>query len=290
MLSGIIVNTLVAGVIYAILALGFSLIFGVAKILNMAHTALYMVAGFIIFIGLQMIRLPLYLCDILAIVLTAILAMICYRLVFDRVKIQTSAVMIISIALAMLFQELLLMQFGAQPRQIPPFIPGYIEFLGSRVTYQHIFSFASFLALICAIWFLMIKTRLGKIIRAVSEDPEVSNLMGINVTRISLIAMGISGGLAGFAAVIVVPLFTLHSLMWISPLVTIMAVVVLGGLGSIKGSVIGAFILGFAETAVSMLVPLGSFLSGAVSLTIMILVLVIRPEGLFGVAFEEERL
>jgi branched-chain amino acid transport system permease protein len=114
--------------------------------------------------------------------------------------------------------------------------------------------------------------------------------MGINVTRISLIAMGISGGLAGFAAVIVVPLFTLHSLMWISPLVTIMAVVVLGGLGSIKGSVIGAFILGFAETAVSMLVPLGSFLSGAVSLTIMILVLVIRPEGLFGVAFEEERL
>ena len=290
MLSAIVVNTIVAGGIYAVLAIGFSLIFGVAKILNMAHTAFYMVCGFFIYIGLQMIGIPLLVSDILAILLTAILAMLCYTLVFDRVKVQAAAVMIISIALAMLFQEILLTGFGAQHRQIPPFTSGYFELAGTRITYQHIFAVGSFLALIVCMWFLLLKTRLGKIIRAVSEDPETANLMGINVSRVSLITIGISGGLAGFAAVFVIPIFTLHSLMWVPPLITILAAVVLGGLGSIKGSVIGAFILAFAETTVALLVPLGSFLGGAVSLTIMIVVLVIRPEGLFGVVFEEERL
>lgn len=290
MISAIVVNTIVAGVIYATLAIGFSLIFGVAKIMNLAHTAFYMVAGFFIYIGLKMAGLPLWMADILAIVLTTGLAMVCYFLVFDRIKVQPSAVMITSIAIAMLLQEILLTTFGAEHRQIPPFVSGYLQLVGTRITYHHLFAFGSFLVLIAAMWFLLIKTRLGKIIRAVSEDPEIVNLVGINVSRISLVAIGISGALAGFAAVFVIPLFTLHSVMWISPMVTILAAVVLGGLGSIKGSVVGAFILAFAETMVSLLVPLGSFLAGAVSLSIMIVVLVIRPEGLFGVAFEEERL
>jgi len=77
--------------------------------------------------------------------------------------------------------------------------------------------------------------------------------------------------------------------MWLSPLITVLAVVVLGGLGSIKGSMIGAFIIGYAEVLTVFLVPTGAFLKGAVSLSIMVLVLLLRPEGLFGVAFEEER-
>jgi len=290
MISAIVVNTIVAGVIYATLAIGFSLIFGVAKILNMAHTAFYMVAGFFIYTGLKMGGLPLWLADVVAIVLTTLLAMLCYLIVFDRVKVQASAVMIISIAMAMLFQEILLAKFGAEHRQIRPFFSGYIQLAGTRVTYQHVFAFCSFLVLMAGIWFLLLETKLGKIIRAVSEDPEVVNLVGINVSRICLIAMGISGALAGYAAVFVIPLITLHSMMWVSPLVTILAVVVLGGLGSIRGSIVGAFILAFAETSVSLLIPMGSFLAGAVSLSIMIVVLVIRPEGLLGVVFEEERL
>ena len=103
-------------------------------------------------------------------------------------------------------------------------------------------------------WVLLSKTRLGNAIRSVAQDREIANLMGIDVSRICLIVMGISGMLAGIAGVI------------------------------------AAFILGFAETAVIYLVPGGGFLRGAVSLSVMVVVLMVRPEGLFGVLFEEERL
>jgi branched-chain amino acid transport system permease protein len=86
-----------------------------------------------------------------------------------------------------------------------------------------------------------------------------------------------------------VPLTTLYPFMWMHPLIMMMAVVVLGGLGSIKGSFVGAYILGFAEALVVFVAPMGAYLKGSVALSIMILVLLIRPEGLFGVAFEEER-
>ena len=113
--------------------------------------------------------------------------------------------------------------------------------------------------------------------------------MGMNVSRVAMITMGISVTMAAIAGVLVAPLSVVEPYMWLHPLVMMLAIVVLGGLGSIKGSLVGAFILGFAETLVVFLIPLGAFLKGAFSLTIMLVVLLIRPEGLFGVVFEEER-
>ncbi|MDO9333045.1 MAG: hypothetical protein Q7T57_00775, partial [Dehalococcoidales bacterium] len=116
------------------------------------------------------------------------------------------------------------------------------------------------------------------------------NLMGINVSRILLITMTIASALAAIAGVVVAPTLVLEPYMWTHPLVMIMAIVVLGGLGSVKGSLIGAFIIGFVETAVVFLLPSGSFLKGAIALIVMVVILLVRPEGLFGVVFEEERL
>jgi branched-chain amino acid transport system permease protein len=106
---------------------------------------------------------------------------------------------------------------------------------------------------------------------------------------VATITMGLSVALAGFTGAIIVPLTVLEPQMWTPPLIMMMAVVVLGGLGSLKGSFIGAYILGFTEALVVFLAPMGAYLKGPVALSIMILVLLIRPEGLFGVAFEEER-
>ena len=139
-------------------------------------------------------------------------------------------------------------------------------------------------------WLLLSKTKLGMSIRAVDQDREIANVMGINVTKTSMQVMGISVILAGVAGAVTAPTIMVNPLMWTNPLVIVLSAVVLGGLGSIKGSAIAAFILGYAETLVVFLVPDGSFLRGAVSLIAMVLVLLIRPEGLFGVAFEEERL
>ena len=114
--------------------------------------------------------------------------------------------------------------------------------------------------------------------------------MGINVDRTGMITMAIAVALAAIAGALVAPIFgSIQPHMWMHPLVMVLAVVVLGGLGSIKGSLLGAFILAFAENLVVFYAPSGAYLKGAVAMTIMLIVILIRPGGLFGVTFEEER-
>jgi branched-chain amino acid transport system permease protein len=287
----IMVNGLTFGGAYALLAVGFSLIFGVAKILNIAHTGFYMIIAFLIFVLSEKLGFPLLLSLMFIIPISYVIGISAYKLFFDRIKEHETAVLIISIGLTILFQEiLLLLGFGSHYRRIRPFVSGFAEIAGIRVSNQHLFAICANIVVLTGVWFLLLRTKLGSAIRAVAQDREVANVMGIDVSRICMITMGLSIVLAGIAAAIVAPITTIHPRMWISPLVTILAVVVLGGLGSIKGSIIAAFILGFAETSIIFLVPMGSFLKGAFSLGIMIIILLIRPEGLFGVAFGEERL
>src|SRR4030042_521663 len=139
------------------------------------------------------------------------------------------------------------------------------------------------------LWGLLMKTKLGLALRSTAPNKEVAHLLGITQAQVAMITRGISVGLAAFTGAVVVPLTVLEPGMWMHPLIMMMAVVVLGGLGSLKGSFLGAYILGFAEALVVFLAPMGAFLKGSVALSIMILVLLIRPEGLFGVSFEEER-
>ncbi|MGD0916628.1 MAG: branched-chain amino acid ABC transporter permease, partial [Thermodesulfobacteriota bacterium] len=130
MLEMIIINGLVLGGIYALLAVGFSLAFGVARILNMGHTAFYMITAFIVYIAHRWLTVPLLPAVCFSILITGILGMGCYQLLFDRVKEHETAIVIISIALAMLFQEILLLIFGGHHRGIPPFLSGFATIAG----------------------------------------------------------------------------------------------------------------------------------------------------------------
>lgn len=290
MLELIIVNGLVYGGVYAILSVGFSIMFGVARLLNLAYTAYYMLCAFLIFIAMDILNLGLFPSAVISILTTCFLGMISYKLCLARIREHEITVLIISIALAILFQEIFLRIFGGHYRNIPPFFIGFLEFGGVRITYQHFIAIGTCPIILIAVWMLLTKTKLGITIRAVAQDREIANLMGISVDRIYVLTIVISLALAGIPSAIVVPIFMLHPYMWTSPLIIVLAAAVLGGLGSIKGSIIGAFILGFTEVAFITLVPGGSFLRGAVSLGVMIAVLIGRPEGLYGVIFEEERL
>lgn len=290
MLVAILLNGLLYGGTYALLAVGFSLVFGVAKIVNMSHTGFYMVGAYLVFIASSMMGLPLLLSGLLAVIISALLGLISYRLCFDRIKEQGTAVMIVSVGLALLFQELLLLLFGGSYKGISHFVPGFITMSGHQISYQSLLAIGVSALSLTAVWLLLSKTMLGIAIRAVAEDREAASLMGFNVSRIGMIIMGISVVLAAVASAVAAPVFTINPLMWLHPLVIVLAAVILGGLGSIKGSVVGALILGFTESMVTLLVPKGGYLGGAVSLSIMIVILMIRPEGLFGVVFEEERL
>lgn len=292
MLQNILVNGLIFGGTYAVLAAGFALVFGVARILNMAHTAFYMVAAYIIYTLMHMFMLGLnpILVSGIAIVASVILAIICYILFIDRVKQHDLTVMVITIAIGILFQEIILQIFTADYRGVKPFIEGFIDIGNVRISYQNISVIVASIVALILIWLLLNKTNLGTAIRAISQDRVAANLMGINVSRIILITVGISAAFAAFAGAVVAPNLTIYPQMWMQPLTTILAAVVLGGLGSLKGAIIGAFILGMVESAVVFLVPLGGYLREAVALVTMLLVLLIRSEGLFGIVFEEEKL
>jgi branched-chain amino acid transport system permease protein len=289
MFQDILVSGLVNGSVYALLAIGFSLIFGVARIVNIAHTAFYMLASYALYGLLVIGGMPLVLAIPLAVVAVVALSLICYKLVIEPVRQHESAVLIATIALALIFQESLLVSFGGSFLGIPSAVEGVTSILGVRVSYQRLIILVVVAITLVATWYLLNRTRLGLAIRAAANDQEIANLMGMDVNRVAMYTVAISVGLAAIAGVVVAPVFVVDPLMWLSPLVTMLAIVVLGGLGSLKGSLIGAFIIGYVEAITVFAIPSGSYLKGAVALSIMIVVLLIRPEGLFGIAFEEER-
>ncbi|MBM3118023.1 MAG: branched-chain amino acid ABC transporter permease [Chloroflexi bacterium] len=290
MIQLFVIQTLMTGGVYALLAVGFSLIFGVARMINLAHTAFFMLAAYGMFFCSYQLGLDPISSIILSLVVTTGVGVLSYKLFIDRIREHHAIVLLITIALAMVFQELMLLAFGAHFREAPTLISGFMIVLGVRITYQQILSLGIVLVALLCVWALLTKTKLGIAIRATAQDTEIANLMGINVSRILLMTMGIATALAAVSGVVVAPLWVVYPYMWISPLVMIMAIVVLGGLGSIRGSFIGAFIIALVETSVVLLMPMGAFLKGAFALLAMVIILVVRPEGLFGVVFEEERL
>jgi branched-chain amino acid transport system permease protein len=289
MILDIFISSLINGSTYALLAIGFSLIFGVARIVNVAHTAFYMLAAYFIYYGTHKLGLHPALCMLVAILPVTLIGLLSYRLFIDPIREHEGAVLIATIALAMAMQEIMLLLFTGDFLGVPSLIEGYRMVFGVKVAYQQLLSVAVALLVLAVVWAFLLKTRLGLAIRSTAQDREVANLMGMNESRVAMITMGVSVGLAAFTGAVIAPLTIVNPFMWMPPLIMMMAVVVLGGLGSIKGSFVGAYILGFAEALVVFLLPMGSYLKGSVALSIMILVLLIRPEGLFGIAFEEER-
>ncbi|MGD2125026.1 MAG: branched-chain amino acid ABC transporter permease [Desulfobacteraceae bacterium] len=289
MLLDIIISGLISGSMYALLAIGFSLIFGVARIVNIAHTAFYMVAAYCIYFVTHKLAFNPIWGMVAAVIVVTLFGLIAYKLFIAPIREHEAAVLIGTIALAIAMQEVMLIIFSGDFLSVPSLIKGYFKLFGVKVFYQQLLTFGAVLIILAGLWALLVKTRLGLAIRATAEDREVANLMGMNESRVAMITMGISVGLAALTGAVIVPLTILNPHMWMHPLIMMMAVVVLGGLGSIKGSFVGAYILGFAEALVVFVAPKGAFLKGSVALSIMILVLLIRPEGLFGVAFEEER-
>jgi branched-chain amino acid transport system permease protein len=289
MLQDILVTGLVNGGVYALLAIGFSLIFGVARIVNIAHTAFYMLAAYCFYTLLVKFGLGFLLSGVLAVASVTLLSVLCYRLVIEPVREHEAAVLIATIALGLIFQELMLISFGGNYLGIPSTLEGSVRLAGVGIPYQRLLILVVAAAMLAFVWFLLYRTRLGLAIRSTANDLEVANLMGMNVRRVAMATVAISVALAAVAGVVVAPVFVVDPFMWLAPLVTMLAIVVLGGLGSLKGSLIGALIIGYVEAITVFALPGGAYLKGAVALLIMVIVLLARPEGLFGVVFEEER-
>jgi branched-chain amino acid transport system permease protein len=290
MIERIIIITLVTGGVYALLAIGFSLIFGNARVINLAHTGFFMLAAYGLWYFMRQLCIDTVWAILITVPAVTALGILAYRYLINTIREHHAAVLLMTIALAMVFQELMESIFSSLYWAVPALIPGFTEILGVRVLNQHLLTLGIVAVVIVVVWLILAKTKLGIALRATAQDAEVANLMGISVPRTLMITMGIATALAAVAAVAVAPIWTIYPGMWTPPLVMVMVIVVLGGLGSIKGAIIGAFIIALVEVLVSTLMPSYAYLKVVFAILAMVIVLSVRPGGLFGVIFEEERL
>ncbi|GFP29081.1 ABC transporter permease subunit, partial [Candidatus Hakubella thermalkaliphila] len=166
----ILFNGLISGGQYAFLTLGFSFIFGVALILNLSHTAYYILTAFSIYYLSQVLSFSLPVTYLLSLVFVVVLAVVVYQLAMAPVRGQSSTVMIVSLVLAIVAQELVLITFGGQFRSLHQLVPGTVHLGGMLITYQHLFTLSAVLSVLLGVWVLLFKSKLGITIRAVTLD------------------------------------------------------------------------------------------------------------------------
>lgn len=291
-IEAILIFGAISGASLALLALGFTLIYGVAEVVNFGHGSLFMFGAYLFFFFGPggFLQLDLLWASILAIVIVAAISVIFYRLTIHPIIGDVIAGLVVTIAAALVFERLILLIFGPMKQYIPTFVPGFTVIAGVKVTYSQLLSFGISLLLFLSLWIFIRTVKIGKAMRAVAQDREVAMLMGINTNRVYMITMAISGALAATAGILITGSTTgeAAAYMWLRPLVVSFAVVVLGGLGSIKGTLVGAFIISYAETIFVSLDPSFSYLRSVVGLTIMVIILLVRPKGLFGKRIELE--
>lgn len=280
MLIDIVIFGTIWGAIYTILALGFTLIFGVARILNLAYGAMYMVASYLIYSlvsGFGLSAVPAWL---LAVAATSLLGMALYRVFIFPLRDSLGRVLIVTAGIAIFLQEVAVLVYSTEPRYVPTALPGSLAILGARVTHQQLLTLAAAAVLVFLLHAFLVRTRLGRELRAVAQDSEMAALMGIPVERTYLLAMALSTALAAAAGALVAPFLTVNPEMGWSPLLVAFTIVVLGGLGSLWGTIAAAFIVAYAEMLTAFLIS--PQLRDVVTFGIMIFTLVFRPHGLFG--------
>ena len=290
MAEQIIVGTLVTGGVYALLAIGFSLIFGNARVINMAHTGFFMLAAYGLYYFIRVLGLDTGWAIVISVLAATLIGILAYRFLINPIREHHAAVLLMTVAIVLVFQEAMTAIFSSKYWSIPSLISGFTDILGVSVQNQRLLILGVVAAVIVAVSLVLSRTKLGIALRATAQDAEVATLMGISVPRTLMITMGIATFLAAVAAVLVTPISTIYPAMWAGPLVSVLVIVVLGGLGSIRGAIIGAFIIALVEVSVAVLLPHYAYLKVVFSILAMVIVLIVRPGGLFGVIFEEERL
>jgi len=281
----ILVYGAVQSAVYALLAMGFCLIFGVANVVNLAHTALYMVGAYLIYTFFSLLRLNLAMAIMLSTISVGVLAMGLYRFCIRPVMFSEWSVLMITISLAIFFQQVMIFFFGPPDRNVQGFIEEKFTLFGIvDIDAQRLLTLFISVILLILLWLFIYRTRMGKAILAVAQDREAALFMGINSERIYLTVIAISAALAAIGGAFIAPTLGARPEMWVHPLGRIFAVVVLGGMGSLEGTILAALLIGYLEVVISFAVS--SYFAEIVAVIIILLMLTFRPSGLLGKRIE----
>ncbi len=278
-----LVNGISLGSIYALIALGYTMVYGIIKLINFAHGDVFMIGAFIGFYAIAKWELGFLPALLLAMAVCAIFGVLIERIAYKRLRNATRiAALITAIGVSLLIEYTTIFFRGAQPAAYPEVIKNTtFEVFGVQISSTSILILSVSIVLMILLQFIVHKTKIGKAMRAVSHDADAARLMGINVDNTISATFAIGSALAGAAGVIFGVYYTkIDPLMGVIPGVKAFIAAVLGGIGIIPGAMVGGMLLGVVESFVS---ALGfSLWRDAAAFVILILILIFRPSGIFG--------
>ena len=272
------------GSVYAIIALGYTMVYGIAKMLNFAHGDLIMVGGYISLLAMSALNLPWWLAVLLAMLVCTVLGIVIEGLAYKPLRAAPSlAVLITAIGVSYFLQNAALLLWGANPRVYTPVVEGAVKLFGGRLTVSYISLLTVLMCLVimAALTLFTGKSKMGKAMRACSEDKDAARLMGINVNRSISLTFAIGSALAAVAGVLLCSSYTaLMPSTGSMPGIKAFTAAVFGGIGSIPGAFLGGILLGIIEAMAKAYVS--TQLANSVVFAVLIITLLARPAGLLG--------
>ena len=289
MLASLLVYGLINSVTLALTALGFSLVYGISRVANFAHGALYVLAGFLAWVFLNRLQLNYYIAVLLSLVVISLIGAAIYRFALIRVRGMPLLEIIVTFALGTAtLESLRYFGFLGSNYGLPPLLRGSVNLLGVPVDLQRIVVVIVGVVLVFILWLFTHYTRTGLAFRAMAQDEQAAMMLGIDSDRMATLSLALGAALVGLAAAVVLPLGFIATESGGTILVSSIAVCILGGLESPAGVIVASLIIGYAQ--ILTVAYLGPHYQMIVSLVAILVTLVLKPSGLFGKQKElEER-
>ncbi len=275
-----VVNGLVLGMLYMLMAIGFTMAFGIMRVVNFAHGEFYMIGAFVAFFLSTAWNVPYVPAIIGAGVITAAFGAVVERVVFKPFYRDELNGMIVALGLSVILQNLALIAWGPTPRSFASPFGGVLGVGPLVFPNERLFALAAAIVLVLAFWLLMSRTQIGRAMRALAQDKEVALMQGIRANRVYPLAFAMAVGLAAVAGALMAPIFSVSPFAGHTPMLKAFVVVILGGLGSIPGAVVGGLMLGLIESLAGTL--LSAMMADMLQLALVIGLLLFRPWGLLG--------
>ena len=284
-----LVNGISLGSVYAIIALGYTMVYGIAKMLNFAHGDIIMVGGYVSFCATSYLGLPVIPSVLLSVFVCTVLGIVIERLAYKPLRAATSlAVLITAIGVSYFLQNAALLIWSSNPKAypnmvaLPPLVIG-----NTQISAVSLVTTAACIVIMVVLTLFTNKTKLGKAMRAVSEDKDAAQLMGINVNATISLTFAIGSGLAAIAGVLLCSAYpTLMPTTGAMPGIKAFTAAVFGGIGSIPGAMLGGILLGIIEIFGKAYIS--TQLSDAIVFSVLILILLVKPTGLLGKKISEK--
>jgi branched-chain amino acid transport system permease protein len=277
----ILIYGVINSVSLALMALGFALVYGVSRLPNFAHGALYVLGGYIVWQLINNLGLPYPLAALGGLVLVGAVGAAMYQFVLVRIRGMSISEIIASYAIGLAILEGL--RWGGLKGGtfvLPPFVEGSVNLLGVAVDWQRILVVLLGAVLVGSLWLFVNQTRLGLALKGMAQDERAALTLGIDSDFMAVVAMALGSVIAGAAALLILPLGNIVVEAGYSVLIMAVAVCIVGGLGSWTGAILASFIIGFAQ--ILTVVWLGAHFQMVVALVAIIITLILKPSGLFG--------